>query len=159
MDCGVWVVVSSHTRKGSKNGDCGWSRNSFISSFCQDPVYNKKSLFSSLPEPFRFCLSHCISVWMFTPLQENPPSRSEGTKIEYDDRGQLGKQKGYMPSRTSLALHLKQERSDVHLVGSVGKRFYWKCQWFWEMSASPLAHFLVHQTKSFDSISWFPAKT
>ena len=63
---------------------------------------------------------------MFTPLQEDPPSRSEGTKIEieYEDRGQLRKQKGYMPSRTSLALHLKQERSDVHLVGSVGKRFY-----------------------------------
>lgn len=126
MDCGVWVVVSSHTREGSENGDCGWSRNSFISSFCQDPGYNKKSLFSSLPEPFRFCLSHCISVWMFIPLQQDPPSCRQGTKIEieYDDRGQLGRQKGYMPSRTSLALYLRQERSDVHLVGSVGKRLY-----------------------------------
>lgn len=76
--------------------------------------------------PFRFCLSCCISVWMFIPLQQDPPSCRQGTKIEieYDDRGQLGRQKGYMPSRTSLALYLRQERSDVHLVGSVGKRLY-----------------------------------
>lgn len=46
--------------------------------------------------------------------------------MEYDDIGQLGEQKGYMPSRTSLASYLRQERCDVHLVRSLREKIICK---------------------------------
>lgn len=44
---------------------------------------NKKSLFSSLPKPFKECLSPCVNVYMFILLQEDPPSRRYRAKREW----------------------------------------------------------------------------
>lgn len=159
---GWWCVGGSqlaHPCRALKNGvwvGGGWSKRSFIC-LCQNQIEKKTSLFPSLPKPFKFCLVVSIVIL----LREASPSGRCETKIGMvcDDRGQLGKQKEFLPSYVSLALNMRQERRDVPQVRSLRGKIIFKMSVLLRKVSFTTPHCLMHRTKRSDCISWGNTKT